>query len=71
MTATAGEEGFHSRAFSDESNLFGLVDAKVTSVLGLSKQNQGVAAKLDVRGLRRQQVRDYVNELTNSKGLLG
>ena len=71
VTATAGEEGFHSRAFSDESNLFGLVDAKVTSVLGLSKQNQGVAAKLDVRGLRRQQVRDYVNELTNSKGLLG
>lgn len=66
-----GVEGFHSRAFSDESNLFGLVDAKVTKVLGISVSNQAVAKKLDVRGIRRQAVRDYMQELTNSRGLLG
>jgi hypothetical protein len=66
-----GTEGFHSRAFSDESNLFGLVDAKVTKVLGIDVKNQALSKKLDIRGLRRQVVRDYVEELTNSRGLLG
>jgi len=66
-----GKEGFHSRAFSDESNLFGLVDSRIRNVLGLSRDKEKVAAKLDVRGPRRQAVRDYMEELNNSKGLLG
>lgn len=74
---TSGQEGFHSRAFSDESNLFGLVDPQVGNILGLKKPKTGTdmrttaVAKLDVRGARRKVVREYVNELTNSRGLLG
>lgn len=68
---TAGTEGFHSRAFGDVSNLFGLVDAKVKKVLGLSKKKEKVAKNLDVRAERRKKVQAYVAELTNSKGLLG
>lgn len=71
VVATRGAEGFHSRSFSDDSNLFGLVSPQVTSVLGLTRANKAVAAKLDIRGLRRMQVRDYIQELTNSRGLLG
>lgn len=68
----SGIEGFHSRAFSDESDLFGLVDPKVKKILGLSKEKSAAAAKkMDVRGRRRAVVVEYVNELTNSRGLLG
>jgi len=85
---TSGQEGFHSRAFSDEANLFGLVDPQVGNILGLKRPPSGMnligrylmsmtdphysaVAKLDVRGARRKVVREYVNELTNSRGLLG
>ena len=68
----AGKEGFHSRAFGDVADLFGLVDETVTSVLGLSKDDRQEATKrLDVRGLKRAAVWDYVQELTASRGLLG
>jgi hypothetical protein len=69
---TEGEEGFHSRAFGDTSDLFGLVDPKVRAIMGLSKEKQhATAKKLDVRGRRRQVVWDYVNEITSSRALLG
>lgn len=68
---TTGTEGFHSRAFGDVSNLFGLVDARVKKILGLGKNKEKVAKKLDVRAERRKKVTDYMDELTNSKGLLG
>jgi hypothetical protein len=68
----SGKEGFHSRAFGDVSDLFGLVDASVTTVLGLSKDDRQEAVKrLDVRSLKRAAVWDYVQELTASRGLLG
>lgn len=68
----SGQEGFHSRAFGDVEDLFGLVDAKVRKVLGLSKDKVPAAAKkLDVRLRRRTAVREYVYELTQSRGLLG
>jgi len=67
-----GSEGFHSRAFGDTSDLFGLVDPKVKKVLGLSvEKRHATAKKLDVRGRRREAVVDYVSELEQSKGLLG
>lgn len=70
--AINGTEGFHSRAFADEEDLFGLVDAQVKKVLGLGKKADPAAARrLDVRKLRRDVVRDYVDELTRSRGLLG
>ena len=67
-----GKEGFHSRAFSDYADLFGLVNPKVRKVLGLSKdKRQAVADNLDVRPIRRQAVRKYVQELAETQGLLG
>lgn len=67
-----GKEGFHSRAFGDVEDLFGLVSPTVTRVLGLSgKGRRKVAARLDVRKRRRAQVRAYVAELIGSRGLIG
>jgi hypothetical protein len=72
IEATRGIEGFHSRAFSDVADLFGLVNPQVKQVLGLSKKaSHATAGRLDVRKLRRDVVRDYVEELTHSRGLLG
>lgn len=66
-----GKEGFHSRAFGDIENLFGLVSPSVTRVLRLSSRKRKVAARLDVRKRRREVIRRYVEELTASQGLLG
>lgn len=66
-----GTEGFHSRAFGDVEDLFGLVSPTVTRVLKLSSNRRKVAARLDVRKRRREVVRSYVAELTHSKGLIG
>jgi hypothetical protein len=67
---TSGNEGFHSRAFSDQGDLFGLVNPKVKKVLGLTKEKRKTAKRLDVRGLRRKVIRAYADELT-TRGLLG
>lgn len=67
-----GDEGFHSRAFGDVSDLFGLVDPQVKAVLGLSKDKKhATAKKLDMRGKKREVIWGYMLELTNSRGLLG
>jgi hypothetical protein len=66
-----GKEGFHSRAFGDVEDLFGLVSPTVTRVLGLSTNKRKVTARMDVRKRRRDAVRAYVGELTGSRGLLG
>ena len=74
-TPLSGKEGFHSRAFGDEENLAGLVNAKVTSILGLSvKKDHATLMRLDTRKRKWQAVMDYVDELTGengSRGLLG
>lgn len=67
-----GKEGFHSRAFGDVADLFGLVSPTVQKVLKLDKQGKRkVAERMDVRKRRREVVRNYVEELTGSRGLLG
>lgn len=66
-----GTEGFHSRAFGDLEDLFGLVSPTVTRVLKLSGSKRKVAARLDVRKRRRDAIRSYVEELTGSRGLIG
>jgi hypothetical protein len=69
---TTGTEGFHSRAFGDVANLFGLVNPSVKKVIGLAKSKTPSAAeKMDVRARRRQAVWEYVYEITSSRGLLG
>lgn len=67
----AGVEGFHSRAFSDEDNLYGLVTPEVTKVLGLKRTDEKMLAKLDIRKERRAAVRSYVAQLTQSRGQRG
>ena len=67
----SGKEGFHSRAFGDQEDLFGLVSPTVKRVLGLGKNRRKIAAKLDIRKRRRAEVRAYAAELTGSRGLLG
>jgi len=68
----SGKEGFHSRAFGDTADLFGLVSPTVQTVLQLGKQGKRkVAERMDVRKRRREVVRNYVEELTGSRGLLG
>ena len=67
----SGKEGFHSRAFGDTEDLFGLVSPTVKRVLGLSDKKRKITAKLDVRKRRRDVVRLYVAELTKSRGLVG
>lgn len=66
----SGTEGFHSRAYGDVSDLFGLVNPNVKKILGLVKDS-ATAKRLDVRASRRSVVRAYIEELTNSRGLLG
>jgi hypothetical protein len=67
-----GKEGFHSRAFGDVEDLFGLVSPTVTRVLRLSSTSKRkVAERLDVRKRRRDVVVSYVAELTASRGLIG
>lgn len=67
----SGKEGFHSRAFGDVEDLFGLVSPTVRRVLGLSDNKRKVASRMDVRKRRREVVRAYVAELTGSRGLIG
>lgn len=70
---TAGIEGFHSRAFGDIADLFGLVSPKVVNILGFKKDNQesAVIPKLDVRRSRFRAALRYRNELSEGGGLLG
>lgn len=66
-----GTEGFHSRAFSDEDNLFGLVTPEVTKVMGLARTDEKMLAKLDTRKEKREAVRNYVTSLTRARGQRG
>lgn len=68
---TAGKEGFHSRAFSDEDNLFGLVQPTVKKILGLTRSDEKLLAKMDTRREKRVAVRAYVAALMRSPGVLG
>jgi hypothetical protein len=71
--ATRGKEGFHSRAYSSKSDLFGLVNPEVQSILGLSNEtmkDRAAAERMDVRGRRYEAVRNYLDKLS-SRGMLG
>jgi hypothetical protein len=72
VVVATGREGFHSRAFSDQDNLFGLANPTVRKILGIkTTDDRATYAKLDVRSERRAVVRSYVFELNHSRGLLG
>lgn len=60
--AEEGIEGFHSRAFGQYENLFGLVTVDVKDVLGIERDSTA-AKKGDVRKRRQDAIIDYVNAL--------
>jgi hypothetical protein len=68
---TQGQEGFHSRAFSDEDNLFGLAQPNVQKILGLNKKDSKLLSKMDTRLEKREQVRVYLADLLNHQGIPG
>jgi hypothetical protein len=68
---SSGIEGFHSRAFSDQDNLFGLADSKTRKILGLTTKDQKLLAKMDTRKEKREAVRAYLTELLDSQGTAG
>jgi len=70
VEVSQGVEGFHSRAFGDYKNLFGLVGPEVGKVIGVDNQFDPAAARLDVRRERWLAARAYAAELV-SQALLG
>jgi hypothetical protein len=66
----SGFEGFHSRAFGDFNDLFGLVTPDIVEVLGIDKGSPQ-AKRADTRKRKRQQVLDYIAVLRLSRGILG
>jgi len=66
-----GVEGFHSRAFSDKDDLFGLADTNTKKILGLKRKDQKLLAKMDTRKEKRQAIRTYLSDLLGSQGAAG
>jgi hypothetical protein len=69
-TIEAGLEGFHSRAFGEYDDLFGLVGPEIENILGI-KRDTTVAQKGDTRKRKLEAVRQYVSALLFSRALLG
>ena len=65
-----GVEGFHSRAFGQFSDLYGLVTSNIENVLGL-KRNSTAAQKGDVRKRKQDAVLLYVSALSYARAILG
>ena len=70
ISVVNGQEGFHSRAFGDYKNLFGLVTEEVGKIIGVDNIKDKANMRLDVRRERWLAVREYVNELID-RGLRG
>ena len=66
----SGTEGFHSRAFGDVEDLYGLVNPTVSQIMRISRRSK-VAKRMDVRKRRRAVVRAYLGELLGDRGLMG
>ena len=65
-----GQEGFHSRAFGNYNDLFGLVTPEIETVLNI-KRGSPEAKNVDVRKERRQAVELYLSALLSGNALLG
>lgn len=63
VVATKGIEGFHSRAFGDFKDLFGLVSPAVGQLIGVKNQHDPANVRLDTRRERWLKVIAYVAEL--------
>jgi hypothetical protein len=65
-----GVEGFHSKAFGRYDNLFGLVTPDVEKILGVTR-GSSLAKRADTRKAKWDVVRDYVDAIRASRGILG
>jgi len=65
-----GVEGFHSRAFGQYNNMFGLVTADIASIVGI-KPNSTAATRGDVRKEKQDAVLAYVSRLFGGRSVLG
>jgi len=65
-----GVEGFHSRAFGNYADLFGLVTPDIESVIGVNR-TAIARQRLDIRGRRFQAVGDFVSDLQFARAILG
>jgi len=68
--AIQGIEGFHSRAFGDYNDLFGLVPPDIENVVGI-KRGSTAAQRGDIRGRRRAVVQSYVSAIQFARAILG
>lgn len=68
-TVVTGVEGFHSRAFGQYSDFFGLVTPEIKSILGFQPGSIS-AQELDVRKQRQDAVLTYVAQLDKLKLVL-
>lgn len=65
-----GIEGFHSRAFGQFNNLFGLVTPEIEDVVGL-KRGTTAAQKGDTRKVKQDAVKDYLAGLGIGRAIVG
>lgn len=65
-----GVEGFHSKAFGNYDDLFGLVGPEVEDILGIKRGSQA-AQKADTRKQKLQRVKEYISAIAFNTALLG
>lgn len=66
----SGVEGFHSRAFGQFNDLFGLVTPEIVEVVGL-KRGTTAAQRGDTRKVKQDAVKDYLAGLGLGRAILG
>jgi DnaJ-class molecular chaperone len=65
-----GIEGFHSRAFGDFEDLFGLVTPDIESIVGI-KKGSTVSQRGDTRKRKQAAILEYVAAIRFSRAILG
>lgn len=69
-TVEKGVEGFHSRAFGSQGDLFGLTGPDIEDILGI-KRGTAQAQRADTRARKRAAVQEYLSVLRGSVAILG
>ena len=65
-----GFEGFHSRAFGQYADLFGLVTPDIENILGMTRGST-TSTKADTRKRKQDAVLDYLSAIQLSRAILG
>ncbi len=65
-----GIEGFHSRAFGQFNDLFGLVTPEIEEITGI-KRGTNASQKTDTRKQKQDAVRDFIAGLGLGRAIIG